>query len=268
MGWMLDQSSGDPQYLEAWGSLVECRAFGPSPDEAATIVLLHDGVGCLSLWRDFPQLLSKRTGCGVFVYSRAGYGRSEPALMPRPLDYLAREATGALPELLAQIAPQRLFLMGQGEGASIAALYAGELGQDALAGLVLMAPYFFPEPKTLDMIHEMRKAYEAGPLKARMAQHHHMPDVAFLGWADTWLHPEFADWNIGAAIDNWRVPCLAFQGIRDQFATPAQLDEIETRCFTPYQTMLLPECGHAPHLDQRDVVLEQTARFLAPLMPG
>lgn len=260
--------TGAPRRILAADKLLECQCFGPAPHEALTIVLLHEGLGCLDLWRDFPQALADKTGCGVFVYSRAGYGRSDPVTLPRPLEYMTTEATGALAQILTQIGVRQTVLFGHSDGATIAAIYAGLTPDTRLRGLILMAPHFFTEPVGLDAIAEARRAYDGGDLRARLAKYHADPDCAFRGWNDAWLHPDFHDWNVGDVIDTWSVPCLALQGIQDQYGTIAQIEEIETRAFCPVTTVLLPDCRHAPHIDQRDIVLERAARFVQPLMQG
>lgn len=261
----MEWKTGRSRRILADDKLLECACFGPPPDAAATIVLLHEGLGCLDLWRDFPQALAARTGCGVFAYSRAGYGRSDPVTLPRPLDYMTREATGALPSILTQLGLRRVILLGHSDGATIAAIYAGQSTDTRLRGLVLMAPHFFAEPMGLDAIAEAQTAYFKGDLRARLAKYHRDPDIAFRGWNDAWLHPDFAMWNVGDVIDSWQVPCLAIQGAQDQYGTIAQIEEIETRSFAPVSSALLPDCRHAPHFDQPGIVLERVARFIEPL---
>src|ERR1700722_8900861 len=154
------------------GKRLEALAFGPPPDQAPTIVMLHEGLGCLALWRDFPQKLAAATGHGVFAYSRAGYGGSEPIDLPRPLDYMTREARFNLPAGLETIGPERGILLGHSDGASISAIHAGEHADKRIGGLVLMAPHLFTEPMGLAAIAEARRAFKTGDLRAKLAKYH------------------------------------------------------------------------------------------------
>ncbi|MFW6345192.1 MAG: alpha/beta fold hydrolase, partial [Halomonas sp.] len=161
--------SHETAYLEADGKRLEYRCWGPGPEEAPTIVLLHEGLGCLVLWRDMPERLAARTGWGVMAYSRAGYGQSDPAELPRPLDYMTREAHEVLPQVLDAVGCRRGILMGHSDGATIAAEYAGGVEDFRVRGIVLMAPHFFTEEMGLAEIARARAAFEEGDLKARMA---------------------------------------------------------------------------------------------------
>jgi pimeloyl-ACP methyl ester carboxylesterase len=252
-------------FLEAGGKRLEYRCFGPSPDAAATIVMLHEGLGCAALWRDFPQKLAEATGMGVFVYSRAGYGRSDPASLPRPIDYMTREAVEVLPQVLAAIGFRRGILLGHSDGATIAAIHAGSVEDFRVRAIVLMAPHFFAEPMGLAAIEAARAAYETGDLRARMAKHHADPDNAFRGWNDAWLNPQFHDWNVADVIDYLRIPALAIQGSDDQYGTLAQIAELETRSYAPVETLILDGCKHSPHLERPGEVVGAVAEFVARL---
>ena len=163
--------------------------------------MLHEGLGCTALWRDFPRQLTEATGFGVFAFSRAGYGQSDAAELPRPLDYMTREAIDVLPQVLDAIGFERGILLGHSDGASIAAIYAGSVEDFRVRGIVLMAPHFFTEPMGLAEIAKAKIAYEQSDLRAKMAKYHKDPDNAFHGWNDAWLHPQFKQWNIAEVID-------------------------------------------------------------------
>jgi pimeloyl-ACP methyl ester carboxylesterase len=247
------------------GKRLETLTHGPSPEEAPTIVMLHEGLGCVALWRDFPRRLAEATGFGVFAYSRAGYGGSDPVALPRPLDYMTREALETLPALLNAIGLQRGVLLGHSDGASIAAIYAGSVEDFRVRGLALMAPHFFTEESGLAAIAAARVAYESGDLRARLAKYHRDVDVAFRGWNDAWLDPGFKTWNIADVIDYWRVPVLAIQGAADQYGTLAQIREIESRSYAPVDVEILEGFGHAPHLERPAETLAAVADFCARL---
>ena len=244
---------------------LECVSLGPAPDQAPTIVLLHEGLGCVDLWRDFPQRLVDVTGLGVFAYSRAGYGRSDETALPRPLNYMSEEATTVLPGVLSQIGFRRGVLLGHSDGATIASIYAGSVSDYRVRGLVLMAPHFFTEEVGLAAIAQAKTHYETGDLRDRLAKYHTHVDNAFQGWNDAWLDPEFVKWNVGDTIDHWRIPVLAIQGRDDQYGTLAQIEEIETRIYSPLETAVLDDCRHAPHLDQPEKTLTAIADFVERL---
>ncbi len=246
------------------GKRLEAIACGPPPSDAPTIVMLHEGLGCVALWRDFPQKLAAATGWGVFAYSRAGYGGSDPVPLPRPLDYMSREARDSLPAVLDAIGFRRGTLLGHSDGASIAAIYAGETADERIRGLVLMAPHLFTEPAGLASIAEARQAYETGDLRVRLAKYHADVDVALsaAGTAPGSI-PASKAWNIEEAVGRWRVPALVIQGVDDQYGTLAQVQAIEARSPAPVQSLILEACRHSPQIDQPEATLAAIARFCA-----
>lgn len=261
----MDWSESPETPLIAGGKRLEYACYGPSPDQAMTLVLLHEGLGCVALWRDFPQKLAAATGMGVLVYSRQGYGQSDPADLPKNLDFMTDEAMPVLGEVLDAFEPKQCVLFGHSDGATIAAIYAGSVVDMRVRGLILMAPHFFTEPDGLAAIKAARDSYENGDLKSRLAKYHADPDVAFGGWADTWLNPEFQSWNVAEVIDYFRIPTLAIQGRQDQYGSLAQIDEIETRSYAPVDMVILEDCQHAPHQEQPEQVLAEVAEFTARL---
>lgn len=251
--------------LEAGGKALEYRCHGPAPSEGPTVVMLHEGLGSMGLWRDLPEALAEATGWGVLAYSRAGYGRSDPADLPRPLDYMTREAVDVLPVVLDGLGVGPCVLMGHSDGATIAAVYAGSVQDHRVRGLVLMAPHFFAEPDGLAEIARAKVAFEEGDLRDRLARHHDDAEATFRGWNDAWLDPGFADWNVSDVIDYLRVPTLAIQGRDDPYGTLAQVAEIEGRAYSPVDVLILEGCGHAPHLDRRDDVVAAVTEFAGRL---
>ena len=249
--------------IVADGMRLEAVAYGPPPDQAPTIVMLHEGLGCVARWRDFPVSLAAATGCGVFAYSRAGYGGSERIGLPRPLDYMSREARFNLPAVLEAIGFERGILLGHSDGASIAAIYAGEHADERVGGLVLMAPHLFTEEPGLASIAEARRAYETGDLRAKLAKYHTHVDSAFWGWNRAWLDPGFRAWNIEDAVGGWRVPALTIQGADDQYGTLEQIRAIEARSPAPVQSLVLKGCRHSPQIDQPQATLGAIVGFCA-----
>jgi pimeloyl-ACP methyl ester carboxylesterase len=182
-------------FLELGAIRLEYRMIGRRPDAAPIIVMLHEGLGCVRLWGDFPDRVAALTGAGVFVYSRAGYGNSSPVELPRPLDFMQDEARDVLPRLLAAIGFRRGLLLGHSDGASIAAIHAGSLRDHRVRGLILMAPHFFAEDMGIAEIARARAAYGNTDLRARLARWHQHVDNAFKGWSDAWLDPGFRNWD-------------------------------------------------------------------------
>lgn len=252
--------------LSAGGKSLEWGSFGPKPGADPVIVMLHEGLGSLALWRDFPQQIADATGLPVFAYSRAGYGQSDVVDLPRPLDYMTREAVDVLPDVLNAIGAERNILLGHSDGGTIAAEYAGRVGDFRVRGLILIAPHFFTEPMGLAEIAKARDYYDAGHLKARMAKYHRDPEVTFRGWNDAWLDPGFVSWNVADVIDYLRIPTLAIQGAQDQYGTRAQISEIEERSYAPVDVEMLADCKHSPHVDQPEKTVAAVADFAARLV--
>lgn len=258
-------ASGEEVRLAAGGKSLEGRCIGPPPERSRTIVLLHEGLGSMRLWRDLPDRLAAATGHGVFAYSRAGHGDSDPVALPRPLDYMTREALDVLPAVLDAIGLRHGVLLGHSDGASIITIYAGSVQDHRVRGLVLMAPHFFTEPEGLRSIAEARTAYESGDLRERLARHHQDVDITFRGWNEAWLDPGFEAWSIEDCIDYIRVPVLAIQGKADQYGTEAQIGALTERLYAPLETVMLDDCGHAPFIDQPSLTLDAVSAFIARL---
>ncbi|WP_244641701.1 alpha/beta fold hydrolase [Chelatococcus reniformis] len=257
------QSSG---ILEIGRARLEYRMIGPPPKEAPTLVLLHEGLGCVGLWNSFPDRLAAATGAGVFVYSREGYGASSPAALPRPLTYMHDEALQVLPRVLDAIGFRRGLLVGHSDGASIAAIYAGSVQDHRIRGLSLIAPHFFVEGVTAASIEAAREAYEGGGLRGRLARWHKDVDLAFRGWNDAWLHPGFRAWDISEALAYIRVPIQIIQGSEDPYGSRRQIEVAEAECYCPVEVSLLPAVGHAPHREASDETVATMVAFADRLL--
>jgi len=246
---------------------LEYRMIGPPPGEASTIVLLHEGLGCVALWKDFPDRLAAVTGLGVFAYSRRGYGRSSPYEVPWPLTYMHQEGEEVLPALLDAIGFRDGILFGHSDGASIAAIYAGATGGSRLRGLVLMAPHFFTEDVGIASIAEAKAAYETADLRDRLAVHHgDNVDCAFWGWSRAWLDPDFRQWDIQDYLPQIKMPVLIVQGEDDQYGTAGQIAVAQNKCAGRVSVALLPDCGHSPYRDQAEKTLDAAAAFISCLL--
>jgi pimeloyl-ACP methyl ester carboxylesterase len=233
-------------------------------------VFLHEGLGSTSLWRDFPDRLAAETGCGALIYSRAGYGRSDPVPLPRPVRFMHDEAE-VLPRVLAAAGIRDHILIGHSDGASISLIHAGLIHAGSrpgpgLRGVILEAPHVFTEPHGLASIARIREVYRDGDLRERLARHHgDNVDVAFHGWNGVWLDPEFAAWNIEEYLAAIRVPILILQGEDDEYGTWAQVEAIERQSGGPVEAIAIPHCGHSPHRERPEITLRAMADFVARL---
>lgn len=245
--------------ISVFGRALESKRIpGPNP----CLVFLHEGLGSVSLWRDFPDRVAEACGLGAFVYSRAGYGASDPASLPRPVRFMHDEAYEVLPEVLRVAGIRDFFLLGHSDGASIALLYAARFPSPGLRGIVAMAPHVLVEDLSIRSIEAARVAYEEGDLRGRLAKHHGPNvDCAFRGWNDVWLSPEFRAWNLEAEMASVTCPVLLLQGRDDAYGTPAQLERIAARVRGPTEVALFDACGHSPHRDQPDRALAAIASF-------
>jgi pimeloyl-ACP methyl ester carboxylesterase len=229
---------------------------------ARALVLLHEGLGSVGLWRDFPVRLSEAAGLPVFAYSRPNYGRSSPsAPLPRPVRYMHDEAL-LLPEVLRAAGISEPVLFGHSDGASIALLHAAA---QPVRGLVLEAPHVFAEELSLESIARAREAYEGGDLRARLSRWHDEVDAAFWGWNGPWLHPGFRGWNLTGCLTSIQAPTLLIQGAADEYGTLAQIEAIQRGLPTRAETLILPGAGHSPHKDRESEVLAATSRFIRSL---
>ncbi len=201
------------EFITVGGVRLECRFIGRSSAKLPTLIFLHEGLGCISLWRDFPDRLARQTGLRALVYSRAGHGRSDPAKLPRPIDFMRDEA-GVLAGIIDQCTLTSSILVGHSDGASIALLCAARKDVHGIRALVLEAPHVFTEPSGLRIIARIGDAYRTSNLR-RSLMHHHGPntDIAFWGWNDVWLHPEFKAWNIESDLPAVKVPVQIIQGL-------------------------------------------------------
>ena len=248
----LQDSALEPSgMLEIGEQRLEYRHIGPHPSQAATIVMLHEGLGSVGLWADFPDVLAASTGAGVFAYSRAGYGASSPAELPRKLSYMHDEALIVLPKLLEAIGFRRGLLLGHSDGASIATLYAGSVQDHRVRGLVLIAPHFVVENIGLGAIARAKVAYETGALKTKLARWHENVDNAFYGWNGVWLDPGFRSWDISEALGYIRVPIQIVQGTRDEYGSERQIEIAQEECYCPVEVSLIQGVGHSPQREAR-----------------
>jgi len=248
-------------FLRIGAADLEYRMLGPPPDDAPTIVMLHEGLGSVGLWGDFPDRLAAATGSGVFVYSRAGYGASTPVKLPRPLDYMHREALETLPQLLDRIGFRRGLLLGHSDGASIAAIYAGGVADHRVRGVAMIAPHFIVEDVSVRSIAAIKTAYETTALKTKLARWHRDVDNAFYGWNGAWLDPKFRAWDISEYLAYIRVPVAILQGANDEYGTIRQVEIASEECYCPVEVTIVQGAGHSPHRDAPEATLDAISEF-------
>ena len=288
-----------PGTIQVDGRTLETGWWGPAPSDAPTIVLLHEGLGSVTLWRDVPERLATATGWGVFAYSRFGYGQSDTVELPRPMSYMHDEASDVLPRVLRAAGIERTVLIGHSDGGSIAAIYAGTVlpggsppivradegvpgahipvvmtdriqlrPAPQLLGLVTIAAHFFVEDLNIESIRQIKITYEAGDLRPRLARYHRDVDAAFHGWNGAWLDPRFRAFNITGFLPHIAVPILALQGADDPYGTDEQLRVFAASVTAPIETHLIPGAKHSPHLEAKDATLAAIAAFIADLQAG
>ena len=256
----------DSGFLCAAGGRIEYARWGAGSRGGPPLVLLHEGLGCVGMWRDWPADLARAAGREVFAYSRFGYGGSSAAELPRPLDFMDREARTVLPEVLARAgvggAP---VLVGHSDGGTIALLCAA-FGAAPVGAVVTLAAHAFNEPRCLEGIEAAREAFLHGDLRERLARHHREgTDDAFRGWCDAWLDPEFEHWTIEEDLARVNVPLLVVQGRDDAYGTLRQVEVIAERTAGPCRTLVLDDCGHSPHRDRARATTGAIVRFLEGL---
>ncbi|WPC67108.1 alpha/beta hydrolase [Rhodoferax ferrireducens] len=245
---------------------IEHRWIAPERTTAPLIVFLHEGLGSLAMWKDFPQRLCDAALCRGLVYSRPGYGRSTPRAAQEAwgLDFMHQQAHVVLPAFLHAVGidpvAQAPWLLGHSDGASIALLYAAQFPQ-AIAGAIVVAPHILVEDLSLTSIAAARTAYLETDLRQRLAKYHDDPDSAFWGWNNIWLHPPFREWSIEAEIEAIRCPLLAAQGLDDEYGTLEQIHGIARRV-PQTQLLELSDCGHSPHRDQAERLIAAASAFI------
>ncbi len=253
-------SAVDPVSLVIQGRKLETKFVAGTRPAAPPIVMLHEGLGSISLWRDFPEKLAAATGSPVLAYSRYGYGRSDVLEASRSVEYMHVEALEVLPELLEKLAIDRPVLLGHSDGASIALIHAG--AGAGVRGVVAMAPHVFVEDVSVSSIAEAKIAFETSDLPQRLARHHVDASRTFYGWNDIWLNPDFRAWNIEQYLTPIACPVMAIQGLDDEYGTMAQIDAIAAQAGGRVELVKLAACKHSPHRDQPEATLAAIARFV------
>ena len=256
-------------HVYAAGHRLRVKTIEPQKAAAAenqpTLVFLHEGLGCMELWRDFPEVLCASTGCRGLIYERKGYGGSDILPGPWKEDYLIEESSVDLPELLKKCNVDDIVLIGHSDGGTIA-LIMSALNGDMVRGVITEAAHIFVEDVTIAGINKAVEAYEKDNLKDKLARYHkENTEMVFRRWADRWLSPEYRNWNVEEYLPEITCPLLAIQGEDDEYGTPAQVEGIGRLVSGPVETRLIPECGHIPHFQARDVVLREIVGLIKML---
>jgi pimeloyl-ACP methyl ester carboxylesterase len=250
--------------LQIGDQRLEYSWIGPAPDAGPTLVFLHEGLGCVEMWRDFPQRVVETTGCGALVYTRTGYGNSDPTPLPRPVRFMHDEALITLPQVFAAMKIRKAILVGHSDGGSIALIHAGGVMNGAVVlGLVLEAPHVFVEDISIESIKAIGSDFSGGELKRQLSRYHRDVDETFSGWSNIWLNPEFRSWNIEEYLPRIKQPVLLLQGEEDQYGTLEQVKRIENGVSGSVRTVILQECGHDPHVDQPGRTIEEISKFVS-----
>jgi pimeloyl-ACP methyl ester carboxylesterase len=253
----LHQQPGD---VVVDGKRLETLWINLKQTEQPTIVMLHEGLGSVALWKHFPQRLAARTGCGVLVYSRYGHGRSDKLMEKRPVEFMHHEGEVVLPELLDKLGVTRPILLGHSDGGSISLIFAGKYPERPQA-LILEAPHVFVEDLSVASITQAKVNYQTTDFSQKLRRYHAHVDPTFWGWNDIWLDSQFRSWNIEEYLPAIRCPILCIQGDEDEYGTIAQVNAIQARV-PGTEIMVLPNCKHSPHRDQPELTLERMADFV------
>jgi pimeloyl-ACP methyl ester carboxylesterase len=249
------------------GKKLEMVWHGPPPNQAPTLVFLHEGLGCAAMWHDFPARLAEATGCGAMSYSRLGYGRSDPCDLPRPVSFMHEEGLNVLPQVLNIAGIEQCILIGHSDGGSISIIYAGGTSATPLLGLVTEAAHVFCEEISVRSIEKAREAFLNADLRSKLAKYHGANvDCAFWGWNGVWLHPDFIHWNIEEYLSDIQTPMLAIQGENDQYGTAAQVAAINRKAGAGAEVVMLPDCAHSPHREQPEPTFQKIKAFVRRIL--
>ena len=265
---LAERTPEDVRFADIGGQRIEYRWLGLQQVDHPVLVFLHEGLGCAGLWRDIPDTIAAASGCSALVFSRRGYGNSDPVDLPRQPAFMHDEALDMLPAVLDHFSIRNAILIGHSDGGSIALIHAGsDVAGGRILGLVTLAAHVFNEDACRRGIEAARTAYEDTDLRERLSRYHGKNvDIAFRGWNDVWLSDGFRDWNIEEFLPDITVPLLAIQGEKDEYGTEAQVKSIVSTVAGPAEAWMVAGCGHSPHLENRDEVAERIVEFITPLL--
>lgn len=249
-------------FLKLNSKKIEIQWHEKGEKNKPTLIFLHEGLGCVRMWKDFPQKVSQKTGCPALVFSRLGYGNSDPCPLPWKINFMHKQALRILPEIIKKADIKTYILVGHSDGGSIGIIFSGSPCAKGLKGLITQAAHVFCEQKTVESIRQAKINYEHQDLRQLLEKYHgENTENAFRGWNDVWLAPKFINWNIEKYLTRIDIPMLAIQGKDDQYGTIKQIESIKNHVkhVKPY---LVDDCGHSPHLEQQKIVLNIMAEFI------
>ena len=253
-------------FANAAGRKLEYEWFGEATAAAPVLVFLHEGLGSIRQWRDFPAQVAVATGWRALAYNRYGYGDSDVLEAPRKPDFMHDEARIALPELLRALKVHEPILVGHSDGASISLIHAGSAFP--VRAVAVAAPHVFMEAFNLVSIADLTRTFETTDLPEKLGKYHRDPRKTFHGWSDVWQSPGFRDWDIQEFLPGISCPVLAIQGSDDQYGSMAQLHAIARQVKGSCELLEIPGCGHSPHREQPKVLLDALVRFVASVRSG
>ena len=245
---------------------IEILTIGDFSNKVPVLILLHEGLGSVSMWRDIPQLIHEITDLNILVYSRFGYGQSSLIDLPRPLNYMTIEAKNYLPLIIKELNIGKHFLIGHSDGATIAAINCALNLNPNLKGAALIAPHFFVENESISAIKKITDQYKKGDLKLKLSRYHKNVDVAFYGWSNAWLDPGFKNWNLTDLIPNIKVPIIGIQGLNDPYGTIEQLEILKNKLKVPFIQKTISNCGHNPFYKYEKITIEYLNNFFKNLI--
>jgi len=254
----------EPGFLNVDGVKLECLHLDIGADaDTPKLVFLHEGLGCVALWRDFPENICKAAGLNGFIYSRQGYGASDPIKLPRPIDFMHHEALNVVSPVLDMAGINNAILVGHSDGGSISLIHAGSIKDPRVKAIATIAAHVLNEDLTIKSIEEAKVAFETTNLRDRLSKYHgDNVDCAFWGWNGVWLNPDFKNWNLEEFLPSIEVPTLVIQGLEDQYGTDAQINAIEAGLSCPTETAMIAGAQHSPHLEQQDATIKAITSFL------
>ena len=257
----MDEESG---FVTVEGIKLECRhIFFDRKKEAPTLVFLHEGLGCVDLWRDFPENLCRSLGLNGFIFSRQGYGKSDPVSLPRPIDFMHHEALNILSPCFDAAKIDSAILIGHSDGGSSALINAGGVKDPRVKAITTIAAHVFNEELTVKSIQKAKIGYESTNLRQRLKKYHGTNvDCAFWGWNEVWLNPKFQDWNIEEFLPIIEVPVLILQGSEDQYGSQAQVMAIQNGLSCPNETVIIEKAQHSPHLEKQNETIRSIVTFM------
>ncbi len=255
-----------PSFLDIEEKQIEYITLGNFSNNSPVLILLHEGLGSIAMWRNIPKLLHEKTKLNILVYSRFGYGKSSNAKLPRPTNYMSIEAEKYLPTILEKLSINKYFLVGHSDGGTIAAIGSVNKSTKNLLGTILIAPHFFVENESIKAIEETIDQYKNKKLKSKLEKYHDDVDNAFFGWSNVWLSPKFKEWNISNHLSKIKTPILVIQGTNDPYGTLNQVKILEDKLNSTLKKIIIKNCGHNPFYEYPDATIKHIDQFIKKLL--